>query len=358
LGGKPVIRHTLEGFAGSGANITQSVVVVSKGDKHIDDIVKHFNPAPLLVTGGASRTESVRNGLAALQDDPPDLVLIHDAARPFVTSAIIHGIIRALGTAQAAVPVLPMVDAVKAFDHGQIGGDIDRAALRAVQTPQGFRYADIWAAFQALPKGASFSDDIAIARHAGLSVAAVDGDVQNFKLTYPKDMARAETLLMTDTYTATGTGFDVHRFEPGDSLWLCGVEIPAGISLKGHSDADVGLHALTDAILGALADGDIGDHFPPSDPQWAGAASDKFLDFAVQKVKARGGHIMHVDVTLICEKPKVKPHRAAMRARIADILSLPIERVSVKATTTEKLGFTGRGEGIAAQAAATVELPK
>jgi 2-C-methyl-D-erythritol 4-phosphate cytidylyltransferase/2-C-methyl-D-erythritol 2,4-cyclodiphosphate synthase len=226
-----------------------------------------------------------------------------------------------------------------------------------MQTPQAFHYSAIKAAFDAQPLEESFADDIALAKQAGLSIAFTQGDPRNFKVTYPDDFRAAEHALMTDTYIATGTGFDVHQFDKGDVLWLCGVPIDCGYTLKGHSDADAGLHALTDAIFGALAAGDIGDHFPPSDPQWKGAASDRFLDFAINMIAERGGELQHVDVTLICEKPKVKPHREAKRARIAQICRLPLTRVSVKATTTEKLGFTGRNEGLAAQAAATIKLP-
>ena len=234
---------------------------------------------------------------------------------------------------------------------------MDRDQLRRVQTPQGFHYDKIWSAFTALPEGASFADDIEVAHTAGLDIAFTAGDTDNFKVTYAEDFAKAEAMLTTDTYIATGTGFDVHRFTDGDILWLCGVPIECGFTLLGHSDADAGLHALTDAILGALAHGDIGDHFPPSDPKWKGASSDKFLIYAIEKIAERGGSLQHVDVTLICEKPKIKPHREAMRERIAELCGLPLTRVSVKATTTEKLGFTGRGEGLAAQAAATIKLP-
>lgn len=264
--------------------------------------------------------------------------------------------IEKLGTYQAAAPILPIVDAIKRFD-GQLGDDLQRSEMRRIQTPQGFRYKDIWPVYRTLPPDADMADDIAIAKSAGLSIGIVDGDEKTFKITYPKDLEKARQMLGKENYTATGTGFDVHRTEPGDSLWLCGVEIAAGFSLKGHSDADVGLHALTDAIYGALADGDIGDHFPPTDPQWKGTESHVFLSHAKDRVTGRGGNIQHVDITLICEKPNVKPHREAMRARVAELLQLPLNRVSVKATTTEKLGFTGRGEGIAAQASATLSLP-
>ncbi len=278
-----------------------------------------------------------------------------------MSSDLISRLIKALENHDAAVPVLPLSDAVKLFD-GNIGDDVERAGLRAVQTPQGFRYAKIAAAFSTLETGASLADDIAVAKLAGLSVATIDGQASNYKLTYESDFKRAEREFMgqnntSSTYMAVGTGYDVHRYAKGDILWLCGVPIECGYTLLGHSDADAGLHALTDALLGSICFGDIGDHFPPSDPKWKGASSDKFLEFARDAVIERGGEIQHVDITLICEKPKIKPHREAMRARVSELLSLPLSRVSVKATTTEKLGFTGRGEGLAAQAAATVKLP-
>ena len=260
---------------------------------------------------------------------------------------------KALSTHEAAVPALPIVDALKTLD----GTAVNRDEMRRMQTPQAFQYDQILAAFEKHAVHASFADDIAVAKHAGLSIAFTEGDERNFKITHPEDFNKAERVLMSDTYTATGSGFDVHQYAKGDILWLCGIPIECGYTLKGHSDADAGLHALTDAILGALAFGDIGDHFPPSDPQWKGASSDKFLSFAVEQIAARGGKLQHVDVTIICEKPKVKPHREAMREKIAELCKLPLRRVSVKATTTEKLGFAGRGEGLAAQATATVTLP-
>ena len=351
IGGKAVLRHTIEATLAE-PRITETIVVVAKNDPHIAAVIADLDNIRT-VTGGATRTDSVKAGLSALQDNPPDLVLIHDGARPFVTSSLIGGVIDALANHPAAVPALPITDALKSLG----GESVDRDQLRRVQTPQGFHYDKIWTAFAALPEGASFADDIEVAHTAGLDIAFTAGDTDNFKVTYAEDFAKAEAMLTTDTYIATGTGFDVHRFTDGDILWLCGVPIECGFTLLGHSDADAGLHALTDAILGALAHGDIGDHFPPSDPKWKGASSDKFLIYAIEKVEERGGHLQHVDVTLICEKPKIKPHREAMRAKIAELCGLPLTRVSVKATTTEKLGFTGRGEGLAAQASATIKLP-
>ena len=351
VAGKALLEWTLDAVYAA-PEITDYVVVVAENDPYIAAIAQNF-PNLQIVTGGASRTASVKAGLLALKDLAPELVLIHDGARPFVSHDVIPGVIDALANSPAVVPALPIADALKTLS----GESVDRDVLRRVQTPQGFHYAKILQAFEQISKDESFADDIAVAQRAGLSVAFTQGDENNFKVTYPADFTKAEIMLKTETYTATGTGFDVHRFTEGDVLWLCGVPIECGFTLLGHSDADAGLHALTDAILGALAFGDIGDHFPPSDPQWKGASSDKFLLYAIEKIKEHGGALQHVDVTLICEKPKIKPHREAMRARIAELCELPLTRVSVKATTTEKLGFTGRGEGLAAQAAATIKLP-
>lgn len=365
VAGQPLIAHTLQNLM-MAFDFNNIVVVVAEGNARITGILEELDQSQAsrgrsiftgkvkTVTGGATRTDSVRNGLLSLEGADIDNVYIHDAARPFVTPVMLSELDRALQTHQAAVPAIPIADALKRTD----GTSVNRDDYVRAQTPQAFSYADIMKAFKALTSGDSFADDIAVAKHAGFTIAFTQGHEDNFKVTFPQDFDKAERMLEHESYTATGSGFDVHRTEPGDSLWLCGVEIKAGFSLKGHSDADVGLHALVDAILGAMADGDIGDHFPPEDAQWKGAASDKFLKFATDRVSERGGHIDHVDITLICERPEVKPHRTAMRARIAQILNLPETRVSVKATTTEKLGFTGRGEGIAAQATATLTLPE
>lgn len=356
LGGKSVLRRTLDNLKAAWPTTRAFVIVHAESDSWLSEAIQGFEGTIVPVTGGATRCQSVRAGIATLEDLEPDLILIHDAARPFVSKRVVEEMIDALATHQAAVPVLPIVDAVKSFS-GEIGDDLPRGDMRRVQTPQGFRYKDVWPLYQAMPPDADFADDIALARSAGLSIATVDGDEKTFKITFPQDLKKAQNMTGQTSYTATGTGFDVHRIESGDSLWLCGIEIAAGFSLKGHSDADVGLHALSDAIYGALAEGDIGDHFPPTDPKWKGTESHVFLTHAKDRVLARGGTIQHIDVTLICEKPKVKPHRETMRTRIAELLELPVNRVSVKATTTEKLGFTGRGEGIAAQASATLSLP-
>ncbi len=357
LKGRPLILQTLEPFCDPSLGISHHVIVAAKNDPFIADAIREANVEPMIVTGGTTRSASVRAGLMALSDIEPDIVLIHDAARPLVGLNLIQSVIDGLKSHQAVAPVLPIVDAVKSYERRTIGGDIDRSALRRVQTPQGFRYKDIFLAYKNLAEDAAFPDDIAVAHEVGLDIGHVDGHEDNFKVTFANDLIKAERVLSDKSYMATGHGYDVHRTEPGDHLWLCGVKIDAGFSLKGHSDADVGLHAITDAIFGALAEGDIGDHFPPTDPKWAGADSSQFLQFAADRVQARKGRLQHVDVTLICEKPKVKPHRDAMRNRIAEILSLSIARVSVKATTTEKLGFAGRGEGLAAQATATIQLP-
>ena len=353
IAGQPLLKWTLESLV-KAMDFDEIRVVVAKNDDFIAPLLETMDINAKICEGGATRTISVHSGLKSLTDSNIDHVYIHDAARPFVTTELLTGLSDALATHSAAVPALPIADAIKDLD----GNAVNRDALRRMQTPQAFHYSKIKAAFTAHALEESFADDIAVAKHADLSIAFTKGDEGNFKVTYPEDFSKAEQRLMSNTYTATGNGFDVHQYDKGDVLWLCGVPIDCGYTLKGHSDADAGLHALTDAIFGAMAEGDIGDHFPPTDPQWKGAASDKFLEFAVDMVKSRGGTLHHVDVTLICEKPKIKPHRAAMRQRISEICRLPLSRVSVKATTTEKLGFTGRGEGLAAQATATLSLPE
>lgn len=350
LSGKTVLQHSTLKFSSF-----DHTVIVAHPDYF--DRIKEVLPGVLVVAGGESRTQSVFNGIKALRNLSIDYVLIHDAARPMVTPAVIEGVLEGLNTAPAAVPVMRLVDAVKTVRGGAIGHDADRNALVTVQTPQGFHYAPILSAFEALPAEITFSDDIAVAVNAGMAVAQTPGDLNNFKITHPEDLAKAEAI-MTEFKTCVGSGYDVHRLVDGDHMYLCGVRIDADKTLLGHSDADVGLHAITDAIFGAMAAGDIGDHFPPTDPQWKGASSDIFLREAGRFVSNAGGSIEHIDVTLICEAPKIKPHRDAMRARIGDVLGLPIDCISVKATTTEQLGFTGRGEGIAAQAVATIRRPR
>jgi 2-C-methyl-D-erythritol 4-phosphate cytidylyltransferase / 2-C-methyl-D-erythritol 2,4-cyclodiphosphate synthase len=313
------------------------------------------------VFGGATRQDSVRSGLEALAAHQPEIVLIHDAARPYASRALITRAIAAAGKNGAAVPVLPVADTVKTVDaQGLVTGTLDRSLLRAVQTPQAFGYAAIVDAHRRALKAArnDFTDDAALAEWAGMTVATFAGEAGNVKLTTPEDFLRAETINLSSLGDVrTGFGTDVHQFTDGDHIWLGGVKIPHSRGVTGHSDADVVLHSLVDAILGALAEGDIGVHFPPSDPQWRGASSDRFLAFAVDRVRARGGLIAHLDITVVCEAPRVGPHRDAMRARIAEIAGLSPERVAIKATTSEKMGFTGRGEGIVAFATATVRLP-
>ena len=356
LGGRAVLRHSVETFLRHPA-ISGVRTVISPEHRALYDSAVAGLPILPPVAGGASRQDSVRNGLESLAELQPDRVLIHDAARPFLTAEIVDRTLAALDDAPGAVVAVPVTDTLKRGHDGRVAGTVDRSALWRAQTPQGFRYADILAAHRQA-KGAAMTDDAAVAEAAGLPVKLVVGADDNFKITTADDLRRAERLVGAAAQEfRTGTGYDVHRFAAGDSVTICGVRIAHDQSLEGHSDADVGLHALTDAILGTIGAGDLGSHFPPGDPQWRGADSARFLSHAAGLVAAKGGRIAHVDVTLICERPKIAPHRAAMVARIAAILGLDEGRVSVKATTTEGLGFTGRREGIAAQAVATVALP-
>lgn len=344
--GKPVVRHSAEALAASG--ITPIVVAIPARAEEIATAGLAGIAGIRLVTGGATRQQSVRLALEALEQDVPDTVLIHDAARPVLPGAVIERLLAALDTAPGAIPVLPVVDSLTAADGAMMGAPARREDLRRVQTPQAFRYADILAAHRAWSGAADAGDDAQVARAAGLAVALVDGDEALHKLTFASDFAAARAPIRV------GTGYDVHRFAPGEEMWLCGVRIEHHSGLSGHSDADVAIHALVDAILGAVGNGDIGSHFPPSDPQWKGSSSDRFLVHAAKLAGEAGYRIGNVDVTIICEAPKIGPHRPAMRARLAELLGTSVEAVSVKATTTEKLGFTGRSEGIAAQAVATL----
>jgi 2-C-methyl-D-erythritol 4-phosphate cytidylyltransferase/2-C-methyl-D-erythritol 2,4-cyclodiphosphate synthase len=356
LGGRPLLRHSLEQFQNHPDIGTVQAVIHADDHDHYARATAGLDLPPPAI-GGASRQESVRLGLEHLTAIAPARVLIHDAARPFVDAGLISRVLAALDTAPGAIAALPVTDTLKRGANGHIAGTVPRDGLWRAQTPQGFHYAGILAAHRA-GTGGEFTDDAAVAEHVGLPIALVEGGADNIKVTTAQDLVRAERWIAAQQDEArVGQGFDVHRFGPGDHVMLCGIRIPHTTGLLGHSDADVGLHALTDAILGALGAGDIGSHFPPSDARWRGAESALFLRHAADMVGARGGRIAHVDVTLICDQPKVGPHRAAMVARIADVLEIATERVSVKATTTEGLGFTGRGEGIAAQAAATVHLP-
>ncbi len=342
--GKPVVRHSAEALAAAG--ISPIVVAIPAGADDVAGAALAGIAGVRLVTGGATRQESVRHALEALSGDAPQAVLIHDAARPVLPRAVIDRLVTALAQQPGAIPVLPVVDSLCGVDGAVMGAPAEREALRRVQTPQAFRYADILAAHRGWSGPDTAGDDAQVARAAGLAVALVDGDETLHKLTYAADFT-------TDLPPMrVGTGFDVHRLAAGEEMWLCGVRIDHTHGLAGHSDADVAIHALVDAILGAIGDGDIGSHFPPSDPQWRGASSDRFLVHAVSLAAAQGYRIGNVDVTIICEAPKIGPHRQIMRQRLAELLNAPLAAVSVKATTTERLGFTGRGEGIAAQAAA------
>lgn len=360
LAGQPILRRTVEAFLRHPA-VTGVRVVIDPAFRDLYDKAVEGLDLPPPIAGGPTRQDSVLNGLEAMAGHPPDLVLIHDAARPLVDAQAISDVIAALETGPAAIAATPLADTLKrgTVAGGSIvsAGTVDRTALWRALTPQGFRFADILPAHRRAA-GLNLTDDAAVAEEAGLTVTLVPCDQDNLKVTNQDDLARAEKLFLARLGDVrTGTGFDVHKFAPGDQVWLCGVSVPHDAGLDGHSDADVALHALTDAILGAISAGDIGLHFPPSDPRWKGADSARFLRHAADLVAEKGGVIAHVDITIICERPKIGPHRDAMVARVADILGLSPARVSVKATTTEGLGFTGRREGIAAQAAATVRLP-
>ena len=361
LGGVTVLARSIAAFADHQA--VGEILVVT----HPDDTERYETAArPFAerlhppVRGGARRQDSVRAGLEALAAKAPNHVLIHDAARPFVAADLVDRVLRGLDAHDGALPCLAVTDTLKRGDNGRIAGTVDRHDLWRAQTPQGFRFDAILAAHRAAAQDAAldFTDDAAVAEWFGLDVAIVEGAEMNEKLTTAGDLATAEARLRGAAGTMrVATGYDVHALGPGDGVMLCGVRIPHDKTLIGHSDADVGLHALTDALLGTIAEGDIGSHFPPSDSQWRGADSEIFLRHAGALVTERGGAIVHADVTLLCEAPKVGPHRDAMRARIAAILGIDQSQVSIKATTNEGLGFLGRGEGIAALATATVRLP-
>lgn len=353
LGGRLVLSHSLAAFA------THPEISAVRAVIHPDDRALYDQAAKGLkllepVHGGAERQDSVRLGLESFEADPPDYVLIHDGARPFIEAGVISRVIKALDSQAGAIPAIAVADTLKRGKDGLITGTQDRSGLFRAQTPQGFRYSDILAAHRKAA-GQVLTDDAAVLEATGQHVALVEGDEVNVKITNKRDLELAEEKFQRPLSYRTGNGYDVHKFEDGkDHVWLCGVKVPHSQGLEGHSDADVALHALTDAILGAIAAGDIGHHFPPSDMQWKGAASDKFLAHAARLVEAKGGKIVNVDVTIVCERPKVGPHRPSMVARLAEILGIEQGRVSVKATTTEGLGFTGRREGIAAIATATV----
>ena len=355
IGGEPILRRAARAFAQHPAIAGVRVVIHPEDRARYDSAVAGLDlMAP--VAGGATRQDSVRNGIESLEGVAPDFVMIHDAARPLVSAETIAAARRALDGAPGALVAIPVVDSLKRATAGRLAA-VDRKDLWRAQTPQAFRYPEILRAHRAAT-GLDLTDDAAVAEHAGLALAIALGDEDNFKITTEDDIARAERLVAArPALPRTAMGFDVHGFGPGDHVWLCGVKIPFARGLVGHSDADVGLHALTDAVLGTLAEGDIGTHFSDRDPRWKGARSDIFLKHAVDLAHARGGRVLHLDLTLICEQPRIRPHHAAMVARVAEIAGLEPKRISIKATTTEKLGFTGREEGIAGQAVATVLLP-
>jgi 2-C-methyl-D-erythritol 4-phosphate cytidylyltransferase/2-C-methyl-D-erythritol 2,4-cyclodiphosphate synthase len=368
LGGKPVLTRTLEAFLRH-PRIAKTLVVIHPDDMELYQegiaVLPHDLTSRLLPVayGGETRQDSVRQGLEALLDFPPERILIHDAARPFADASLIERALEAMETWGAAVPGTPVTDTIKVIgSQSEVVSTPERAKLRAVQTPQAFHFASLHEAHRRAAAAGlrHFTDDGALAEWAGLPVHVFQGNAANIKLTHASDFPEAERRLrgLSMNYvTRLGTGFDVHAFGEGDHVWLGGIKVPHARGVVAHSDGDVILHALTDALLGALADGDIGTHFPPSDPQWRGASSDRFLAHAAALVRNRGGLIDHLDATLLCERPRLGPYRDAMRQRIAEICDLRLDQVSLKATTTEKLGFTGRGEGIATQAAATIRLP-
>jgi 2-C-methyl-D-erythritol 4-phosphate cytidylyltransferase/2-C-methyl-D-erythritol 2,4-cyclodiphosphate synthase len=360
LGGLSVLARSVLAFLDCRA-IGLVQVVIAAGDAPlyaaaIGAIAEERLLAP--TRGGATRQRSVRNGLRALAEHAPDLVLIHDAARPFLAQSVIMRVLAALADAPAAIAAIPLTDTLKAAVEGnRVSATLERTGLWRAQTPQGFRFADILAAHEAADKAGlhAFTDDAALAAWAKVPVEMVMGSEENRKLTTPADLAAAERASAFPD-VRTGQGFDVHRLVAGDHVWLCGIRLAHDRGLEGHSDADVALHALTDALLGAVGDGDIGEHFPDTDPRWKGAASELFVREALRRIGARNGHVSNVDVTILCEAPRIAPHRAVMRARLAELLQIDSSRIGVKATTSEGLGFTGRREGIAALASATVIL--
>ncbi len=356
LGGVATLRRSVLAFAHVSGIATIQVVIGPGQDALTERALEGIATLSPFVRGGATRQESVLRGLEALVSHDPDYVLIHDAARPFVSPILIGDLIAALNSgADAAVPLLAVADTLKRETQDGMWTTVSRDGLYRAQTPQAFRFRAILEAHHVHGK-AAVTDDMALAELAGLKVIAVPGEESNVKITKPEDFQLAERMLAGGAEFRTGFGLDAHRFVPGDHVWLCGVKIAHDAALAGHSDADAGLHALTDAILGAIGEGDIGREFPPTDEKWRGAPSSLFLEHSAKLVRGIGGEIMHCDVTLVCERPRISPYREAMRSRIAEILQIETARVSVKATTTEGMGFTGRGEGLAAQAVATVRL--
>ncbi len=356
LHGRSILRHVFETFLTHPSIGGVQAVIHPDDHEQFADASRGLNIGPPIL-GGDTRQESVRNGLQSLATGPtPDRVLIHDGARPLPSNGLIDRVVAALDDADGAVPALALTDTIKRVESDAVVETVDRTGLFRVQTPQGFDFRALLSAYGRTTNTGQFTDDASIAEAAGLRVAIVAGEEQNIKITHDEDLARAAAWLQGARETRVGSGFDVHAFGPGDSVRLGGIDIPHDRALAGHSDADVALHALTDAILGAIGDGDIGSHFPPSDPQWQGADSSRFLGHAAALLRQRHGALVHGDLTIICEQPRIGPHRDAMRARIADILAVDLSRISVKATTTEGLGFTGRSEGIAAQASVTISI--
>jgi 2-C-methyl-D-erythritol 4-phosphate cytidylyltransferase/2-C-methyl-D-erythritol 2,4-cyclodiphosphate synthase len=355
IAGKPVLRHAAEAMLAH-PRVTSVRIVVSAGAEAAMRAATEGLQVGDPIIGGATRQESVRLGLEALAQSEPDLVLIHDAARPFCPPEVIDRLLKALASNSGAVPALPAADTLMRGKGRHLGETVDRTHLNRVQTPQAFHFRQILEAHRA-KAGESFTDDATLFRAARLGVVRVEGDEALSKLTFEGDLVRAEERLRSRLISRTGIGFDVHAFFGNGPIMMGGISIPHERGLAGHSDADVVLHAITDALLGAAGLGDIGSHFPPSDPQWKGADSAIFLAHAAQLLRQAGGTIDFVDCTVICEAPRVGPHREAMRSRVAQILAIPPESVSIKATTTERLGFTGRREGIAAQAVATIRMP-
>ncbi|MBP0492984.1 bifunctional 2-C-methyl-D-erythritol 4-phosphate cytidylyltransferase/2-C-methyl-D-erythritol 2,4-cyclodiphosphate synthase [Roseomonas indoligenes] len=352
--GRPVLRRAAEVLLRDGVvDVIQPVCAEAERGR-VDSILAGL-PARPAVAGGATRQESVRAGLEALAAEGPELVLVHDAARPVVPAGTVAAVVEALAEAEGAIPAQPVADTLKLAEGGAISRTVPREGLHRAQTPQGFRFPLLLALHRAAPAGAT--DDASLLEAAGHAVRLVPGSEDNVKITYPGDLERMEAAMLPRFLPRVGTGFDVHRLVEGRKLFLCGVEVPHSLGLDGHSDADVGLHALCDAIYGALAEGDIGRHFPPSQMQWKDADSTQFLIHAASRIAARGGVLANADITLICERPKITPHAPAMIARVAELMGVPAERVSVKATTTERLGFPGREEGIAAQAAVSILVP-
>ena len=364
LGNKAVLMRTIEAFIDHPL-IDGVITVIHPDDRTLYKTATSVFDERLLapVHGANTRQQSVYNGLKALSGYHPDFVLIHDAARPFITNDLIGKVISTLESHEAVLPVLPLSDTIKQVEDGAVTKTIARSQLFGAQTPQGFHFPlilDLHKRAQEV-NDVEFTDDASIAEWAGIAVKTIKGTLANQKLTTPHDMQLAR-LVLADKGAAqmeyrTGLGFDVHRFEPGDGVILCGITIPFDKQLKGHSDADAAMHAVTDAIYGTIGEGDIGEHFPPNQAQWRGAASSVFLEHAVGLVRKRGGKLVNIDVTIICEQPKISPHREMMRAELSRIMGVDVSRVAVKATTTEKLGFTGRNEGIAAKAVATITLP-